>query len=67
MLAESSGTPNVWSCKWLNDSSVEGYRTGQAVWLNTQSAIDILNSKYDEVMQLVLDNSTLKAMYSRVN
>ncbi len=67
LLGESSTLPQIWECKWLNDPSVDGYSKGQAVWINTQTPQQILNSRYDQVLQYVEQNSILNAMYSRID
>lgn len=67
LLDDDSNVPSIWEQKWVNDSTVNGYRKGQSVWLNTQSPEDILNARYDQVEQYVLNNSYLSPLYSQID
>lgn len=41
--------PKIWECKWYNNSNIQGYSKGYAVWYNTESIDDILQRKIDEI------------------
>ncbi len=67
LLDDNQNSPGIWEQKWANDSSVNGYRIGQSVWLNTQTPTDILNTRYKQVEQYVLDNPFLAPMYNSID
>lgn len=66
-LEENSATPTIWECKWLNDYTIDGYGKGAAVWINAQSPYTMLNTRYDQIVQYVMNNNRLKAMYMRID
>lgn len=66
LLDGNSYSPTLWECKWLNDYSIQGYSRGAAVWMNTQTPYDVLNTRYNQIERYVLENSILKQMYSRI-
>ena len=66
LLDGNSYSPTLWECKWLNDHSIQGYGRGAAVWMNTQTPYDVLNTRYNQIERYVLENSILKQMYSRI-
>lgn len=67
LISENTSSPGIWECKWVNDQSKPGYSKGDAVWLNTQTPYDILNSSYDIVMQKIRGNPRLNSLFSRVD
>lgn len=66
-LEDSIAAPTIWECKWLNDSTIAGYRRGQSVWLNTASPQSILNTRYEQIVQYASSNPILRPMLQKID
>lgn len=46
LIPENSIVPKIWECRWFTDKNAEGYKKGEAVWLNTEPLDEFTSSKY---------------------
>lgn len=67
LLDDGQYSPQIWERKWINNSDIPGYKKGQSVWINTQTPMDILNSRYKQVEQYIMDNPFLSQMYNNID
>lgn len=60
----SSGVPSIWECKWYNNSAVQGYSKGSAVWLNTEDLEEFINQKHEVIYNYAKQNIYLSPVVS---
>lgn len=57
LIPENSIVPKIWECKWFNDSSIEGYSKGEAVWVNTEPLDEFTSAHYQTILNYLLENA----------
>lgn len=50
MLIQNLISPSIWECKWYSDQTIEGYQTGEAVWINTESLDNLVKAKEQDII-----------------
>lgn len=55
--------PSIWECKWYNKSTIQGYKKGDAVWLNTEDVNQFIQIHKDDILNYALNNENLKYIF----
>jgi hypothetical protein len=51
--------PQIWECKWYNNPSIEGYKTGDVCWLNTESIDEFILNNHKKIYDYAINNTHL--------
>ena len=60
ILPDSYGIPYVWEAKWFNDPTVEGYKKGDAVWVNTETVDDFVSKNKSSIFNYLVNNQAYR-------
>lgn len=55
-------SPKIWECKWYNDSAIQGYPKGYAVWYNTEDPEQFIAANADIIYNYAINNSFLRSL-----
>lgn len=60
ILPNFNNIPGIWTCKWFNNATNEGYKPGDGVWINTEDENQFLINHQDEIINYINGNRKLK-------
>ena len=60
ILPNFNNIPGIWTCKWFNNATNEGYKPGDGVWINTEDENQFLVKYQDEIINYINGNRKLK-------
>ena len=60
ILPNFNNIPGIWTCKWFNNATNEGYKPGDGVWINTEDENQFVVKFQDEIINYINGNRKLK-------
>lgn len=62
LCPDTGAFPNIWECKWYNNSYINGYNKGDTFWYNTENMETFLDKYHQKVYSYAIGNSFLKSI-----
>ena len=63
LCQQDAYTPQIWECKWFNNTEISGYPKGYCVWYNTEDPDEFVQSNKGKILRYVYNNALLKNIY----